>query len=50
MSAGTGGGEGSGGLMAHLRQLRECLEEGLISEADFEREKASLLQSSRPGA
>ncbi|KAL1515530.1 hypothetical protein AB1Y20_002152 [Prymnesium parvum] len=35
-------------LKEHLRSLRECLDEGLITQDDFEREKAALLQSSRP--
>ena len=36
------------GMKEHLRSLRECLEEGLITKEEFEHEKAELLKSMRP--
>ena len=39
---------GAGGLRVHLKELRACLDDGLITEEEFEREKATLLQAMRP--
>ena len=36
------------GLKARLRELKECLEEGLLTLKEFEEEKAILLQAMRP--
>eukprot|EP00933_Yihiella_yeosuensis_P033651 TRINITY_DN27305_c0_g1_i1.p1 TRINITY_DN27305_c0_g1~~TRINITY_DN27305_c0_g1_i1.p1 ORF type:complete len:913 (-),score=211.69 TRINITY_DN27305_c0_g1_i1:175-2913(-) len=35
-------------LKEHLRQLKECFDEGLLTEEEFRQEKSLLLQSMRP--
>ena len=35
-------------LKPHLQQLKECFDEGLLTQEEFQREKALLLQSTRP--
>ena len=47
MTASPSGGTSGSDVKAHLRQLKECLDEGLLTQEEYDREKLLALQAAR---